>query len=270
MYRALAEQTRQSMRRLLWDDTRGVFVDNRRGETMGSHVSMHANAMAILSGAATDEQAQRAAEYILDPSRGARKTQPFFSHFLLEALHRVGRTREALAFVRENWGTMVAAGSTTTWERWSLTSQVRYGGRQAPPEELDRETMEPYPASMAHAWSASPTWFLPSRILGIRPTSPGFSRFVVEPVLAGLAEANGGMPTPSGDIAVEMRKEKAMCQIRVTTPHDCRGELLLPAAPTRIEVDNEAVSIASLAGGSSNRLSVPLGAGTTVSVECAV
>jgi hypothetical protein len=223
----LAAQTRAAITRVLWDETRGVFVDTYREGRQSRHVSMHSNAIAILAGAADPSMTTRALDYVMEPAHAASKTEPFFSHWLLLAMEKAGRTAEALRFIRDNWGRMVAAGSSTTWELWSQSTAVTGGGHRE--SQLDRAAgpLRQNVSSLAHAWSAAPTWFLPSVVLGIRPTAPGFSEFRVQPVFAGLERARGAMPTPRGEISVDWRRDGDRLSQTVTAPAGTRGTIVL-------------------------------------------
>ncbi|HLY79174.1 MAG TPA: alpha-L-rhamnosidase C-terminal domain-containing protein, partial [Caulobacteraceae bacterium] len=62
-------------------------------------------------------------------------------------------------------------------------------------------------ASLCHGFSATPTYQLSRRVLGVAPAAPGFARVALAPDLAGLDHAAGVVPTPHGD--VEARLERA-------------------------------------------------------------
>ena len=56
--------------------------------------------------------------------------------------------------------------------------------------------------SLCHAWGASPIYLLGKYYLGVKPTSPGYSTYDIEPNLGGLKWMQGAVPTPSGNIEV--------------------------------------------------------------------
>ena len=100
----------------------------------------------------------------------------FYSHFVYEALARHGRFAEALRLMRERYGPMLARGATTLWESFEPT------------------------ASLCHGFSATPTYQLSRRMLGVAPAAPGFAEIELAPDLAGLDHAEGVVPTPRGDV----------------------------------------------------------------------
>ena len=60
----------------------------------------------------------------------------------------------------------------------------------------------PFGKSLCHAWGASPIYLLGKYYLGVKPTSPGYATYSVEPQLGGLEWMQGDVPTPTGNINV--------------------------------------------------------------------
>ena len=61
--------------------------------------------------------------------------------------------------------------------------------------------------SDCHAWGALLLYELPSVILGVRPSKPGYEDMEVKPVLGYLTWAKGEVITPKGTIQVEWNKD---------------------------------------------------------------
>jgi len=59
-----------------------------------------------------------------------------------------------------------------------------------------------YARSECHAWGALALYELPSVILGVRPTAPGYERLAVCPHPARLTHASGTVHTPKGEVHV--------------------------------------------------------------------
>ena len=187
-----------------WDARREVYVDIVDPVTGAQdlRVSQHANAaialwtdapgprVAAALGRATDSNRLvfTAAPPIaptggtLDPEEGVVLANTFYSHFLYEALARHGRLGEALRLMRERYGPMLARGATTLWESFEPT------------------------ASLCHGFSATPTYQLSRRILGVAPAAPGFATVALAPDLADLEHASGVVPTPFGDVEAALEK----------------------------------------------------------------
>src|SRR5580658_1581696 len=158
---AAALQTRH------WDERRGVYVDvvdPANGERE-LRVSQHANAAIALW---TDAPADRIGSALnrisdsnrltftpappiaptgdpLEPEEGVVLANTSCSHFVSAALARPGRLGAALRLMRERYGPMLARGATTLWESFEPT------------------------ASLCHGFSASPTYQLSRRLLGVSP-----------------------------------------------------------------------------------------------------
>ena len=75
----------------------------------------------------------------------------------MTALARHGRFGEALRLMRERYGPMLARGATTLWESFEPT------------------------ASLCHGFSATPTYQLSRRVLGVAPAAPGFAERDAQP-----------------------------------------------------------------------------------------
>ncbi|MEN6583668.1 MAG: family 78 glycoside hydrolase catalytic domain [Armatimonadota bacterium] len=181
----LADVLADSINVYLWNDGVNAYIDCLRGDVQSEVFSQQTQTLAYMSGVATGERSERCKEIVRRPPDGFVKAgSPFFEFFLLEAYQREGKDQDLLDTIRRDWGFMIDMGATTFWEMWS--------GREG---RLTR--------SHCHAWSAAPTYFLSTFILGIRPEEPGFSVCAIEPHPADLTWARGTMPTLAGDVEVQ-------------------------------------------------------------------
>jgi hypothetical protein len=203
--RARAERTREAFE-AYWDPACACYVDTAGG----TRVSQQTNAVAILSGAASRDRWDGIFARVIDPARtkvtrtpgdpgtfaeriGSQfrrpdtfddatdvvACQPFFAHFLHQALARAGRYEDLLASIRR-WAPMLERGDGCFGEYWSA---------------------EPGLGSRCHAFSATPTYDLTTHILGVHPLEPG--RVVAgERHLAGLEWAEGTVATRDGWLSV--------------------------------------------------------------------
>jgi hypothetical protein len=201
----------------LWDAERGVYVDGIGSHGRSRRVSQHTNAAAILSGCAPAERWPAILDVILDETRvkltpgpdalppeqrwqwhrtdpselmafdTARDVvlaQPFFSHFVHQAVAHAGR-RDLLADLCLRWHPQVEAGHGTLHELWN---------------------MPPGTASRAHGWSSTATFDMTTHLLGVGPAVPGFARAEIRPFFGGLERLAGVVPTPHGEICVELTR----------------------------------------------------------------
>lgn len=186
---ALANDLAKAINRRLWDRKASAYIDCIHADGRRSDVfSQQTQTVALSSGVAKGAQARRCRQIVHTPPEGFVKAgSPFFEFFLLEALAEEGKEREFLDVIRRDWGFMVEQGATTFWEMWSLTQ-----GR------LTR--------SHCHGWSAAPTFFLSTTVLGIEPLAPGCREIRFDPRLGDLEFVRGEVPTPHGVIRVSCKR----------------------------------------------------------------
>jgi len=146
-----------------------------------------------------------------DVSRSVLATQPFFAHFLHAAMSAAQALDLLLPSIRR-WEGFHGTGDGTFWEVW--------------PEGADSW-------SHAHAWSATPTLDLLTRVLGVTPASPGFASVRVAPYLGTLSRAAGQVPTPHGIIALDLERRGRRVNGEVTLPDGVTGTLELPGQEQR-------------------------------------
>ncbi len=125
---------------------------------------------------------------------------PYFGAYLLDAMSALHHPDAALAWIRTYWGGMIAQGATSFWESYDL--RWPKGPNFALSLQADG-TSGPF-VSLAHGWSAGPTAWLTENILGVTPTSPGYSTVAIAPNLLDLTFARGTVPTPHGPIAIDL------------------------------------------------------------------
>jgi len=172
----LADKLLDAARREGYDSERGMFRDSLEIATF----SQHTNTMAILTGAAPQDERQAIVERILE-DKSLIQAGYYFSFYIHEAVREAGLAHRYIEQL-EPWQDMLALGLTTTPEK-------------PPPSRTD-----------SHAWAAHPNYGLLATVLGIRPAAPGFTEVEITPNLGPLQRANGVMPHPLGDIAVSMQR----------------------------------------------------------------
>jgi alpha-L-rhamnosidase len=127
---------------------------------------------------------------------------PYFNAYLLDAMASLGHRREALDWMRQYWGGMLAEGATSFWESYDLRWP-----KSNPHLSLQADDTSGYFVSLAHGWSAGPTTWLTENILGITPIEPGYGTVDIHPDLLDLAWAYGAVPTPHGLIKINVDKK---------------------------------------------------------------
>jgi len=185
----LADELAAAVNRHLWIEQDNAYTDCLLSDGRLSAVrSQQTHAVALSSGVATGARAERCAKIVEHPPANYVKAgSPFFAFFLLEVLSNARRYPEFLETIRDNWGFMIKQGATTFWEVW----------------HRDRERMA---RSHCHAWSAAPTFFLSTTMLGVHPLKPGCSEILFDPQPVDLDFMRGTIPTPHGNIEVYCRR----------------------------------------------------------------
>jgi hypothetical protein len=211
-YRAKAERLRQAAQNSLLDRTTDTF--GSRWQT---------NAIAVLSDAATLEQQQaiwsKVLSHVVSSSDPKATITPYYGFYVLSAMARLDHRPDALAWMRQYWGGMLAEGATSFWEaydpRWPKQDFHAY---------LEADGKRGTYTSLAHGWASGPTVWLMQQVLGIEPTAAGFQQVTIRPDLAELAWARGAEPTPRGLIQVDVKPDA----VRVVLPKDTVATLILP------------------------------------------
>ena len=183
---------------------------NYRGESVPFSTQL-AHALRILS--LDDDSEQKSySEALLNKNLLAPEL--YLHYFWLRAAVKSGKFREALTRIRNFWGKMLDTGTQTLFE-----SAVHGFGADAFEGA----------GSCCHGFGAAPVEFMHEVILGVKPLTAGFTKFSFEPQLFDLEFAQGQIPTPHGEIAVNINRTEAELNI----PNGCQavlhnGKILLP------------------------------------------
>ncbi len=187
------------------------------------------NAMAIYSGVADRFERRAIYRRILAPRNPAWRqiATPYYNYYVICALGRLGRTREALNFIRRYWGGMLREGATTFWEVYTETPRpvpsARPAQRRGVASGFLPAGLTMYRNSLCHGWSAGVTNFLTAYILGVRPTSGGFATAAITPHLGNLRWVSGRVPTPHGDIVLSASQGKKGEELTAHLPPGVRA-----------------------------------------------
>src|ERR1035441_8577459 len=181
------------------DITAIAFVCQRLTNTFGKR--WQTNAMAVMSGAANPEEQRAIWERVLSQvgaptglmtnfEAPQNVITPYYGFYLLDAMARLDHRPEALRWMRQYWGGMLADGATSFWEAYD----PRWDGGQDFHASLEADGKKGYYVSLAHGWSSGPTAWLMEQLLGIQPTAGGFREVSIRPDRAGLRWARGAEP----------------------------------------------------------------------------
>lgn len=198
--RALAGRDRDTAARVcqavverFWNKESGILAD----DLAQTRFSEHAQCLAILTGLLQEDVGAKVADGLLHSPALARTTI-YFSHYLFEALYRLGkadRILERLAL----WLDLKSLGVKTTLE-------MPEPGR-----------------SDCHGYGAHPLYHFYASLLGIRPAGQGFRKVRIAPQLGSLAWAEGTLPHPAGDLHVHLQQEAGRLKAEVALPSAVSG-----------------------------------------------
>ncbi|MGN1410672.1 MAG: hypothetical protein ACI4XJ_10940 [Eubacteriales bacterium] len=187
---------------ILYDKEKGLFFEGLNTPTpeyliagyMPQNVEKryyrkHANILAAYFGIFEKSKCQEILEKVMtDDSLG--EVQPYFAHFLLEAVYRNGLRDKYTLRILEDWKAPV--------------KECPYG--------LAEGFIKPEPTynfDHSHAWGGTPAYALPLALTGLELVEPGYKKIRMNPSLLGLTEADVQIPTPYGMINVHQKSGDA-------------------------------------------------------------
>jgi len=146
-----------------------------------------------------EPQKQEVKQHVLLNDSIQKITTPYMRFYELEALCAMGEQSYVLKEMKNYWGGMLNLGATSFWEEYDPSKKgadhyAMYGRK--------------FGKSLCHAWGASPIYLLGKYYLGVKPTSPGYSTYSIEPNLGGLKWMQGAVPTPAGNIEINCSEKE--------------------------------------------------------------
>jgi hypothetical protein len=192
-YEQLARQLKQKLFDYYWSPTKHALVHSRVNGKPTQNVTRYANMFGIFFNYFNDEQKQQVKQHVLLNDSIQKITTPYMRFYELEALCAMGEQDYVLKEIKNYWGGMLNLGATSFWEEYDPSKKG-----------VDHYAMygRAFGKSLCHAWGASPIYLLGKYFLGVKPASPGYATYYVEPVLGGLKWMQGSVPTPSGSIDI--------------------------------------------------------------------
>ena len=196
LYRTRATALKDAINAHLYDPQRGLYFEGLNTPTREERLwwflpqnvekryyRRHSNVLAALFGV-HDNPADLLDRTLEDDSLGY--FQPYFAHFVLEAVRVCGLCDQWTLRLMEDWKEPI---------------------RSCPkglPEGFYKQS--DYPFDHSHGWGGTPRYALPMALSGLEILEPGYNRIRLRPTLLGLAHANVEIPTPHGVIRIEMQE----------------------------------------------------------------
>lgn len=196
---ALRKSIKTAVNTHLYDKNRGLYFEGLNtptpekllGEFMPQNVSKryfacHANILAAAFGICDKKAASHLIDEVMtDKTLG--DFQPYFAHFLFEAIFNNDLCEKYTLKLLERWKQPVKECPKGLVEGF------------LPPEPA-------YEFDHSHAWGGTPLYSLPKALSGIEVLEPGFKKIKLSPKLLGLSEAKVRIPTPYGEIKIDLKK----------------------------------------------------------------
>lgn len=195
------ESLRTAINSILFDSERGVYFEGLNTPTeehllaqyMPQNTSKryymkHSNVLAAYYGVCDDElSCELIRKVMTDECEG--EIQPYFLHYLFEAIFRCGLRERYTRELAERWKEPVLAFRKGLVE-----------GFVAP---------EPgYPFDHSHSWGGSPLYSLPKAFTGLVINKAGYDEITLSPALCGYKFARVELPTPHGDVICQLEDGK--------------------------------------------------------------
>lgn len=195
------EALRKGINEHLYDSEKGMYFEGMNTPTpeyllnhnMPQNVekryyAKHANILAAYVGVVEGQDAKELLDKIMNDEIPG-DYQPYFAHFLLEALYKNGLRDKYLLNVLQRWKPPVEKFAKGLVEGF------------IPPEPT-------YSFDYSHAWGGTPLYILPRALLGLDIIKAGLSELSLSPSLLGLKSAHVEFPTPYGDVVCDMEEGK--------------------------------------------------------------
>lgn len=201
-FKDAAGAIKRSMRERFWDEELGLFQTHAQSDVY----SELTQALAVLAGAVAGDDALAVLAKLASDDSGLVPASLSQSFYTFEAMMtRKDLFGEAvLARIERLWGSMLAQGATTFWETLRGASDFSNAG------------------SLCHGWSAVPLYVYYHDLLGVRPLTPGYKTFAVDPLYAAGDRLQGTLPVPGGEIRYGWTmKEGRPCE-SLDAPDGCK------------------------------------------------
>ncbi len=198
-YRRWAEDLKTAINAHLYDPERDLYFEGLNTPTQEERLCWympqnvdkryyrrHSNVLAALFGVHEGDTSAFLTRVLEDDSLGYY--QPYFAHFVLEAVRRCGLRETFTRRILEDWKEPIAACPKGLPEGFYKQSD--------------------YPFDHSHGWGGTPLYSLPMALSGLEIVEPGLKKIRLSPTLLGLASATVEIPVESGFIRIEMEQRK--------------------------------------------------------------
>ncbi|MEY2901472.1 MAG: hypothetical protein RLY89_578 [Bacteroidota bacterium] len=223
-YEQEAAQLKSKLMATYWNPSKQAMVHSLINGSQSENVTRYTNMFAIFFDYFNQDQKAAVKQSVLLNDKIQKITTPYMRFYELEALCAMGEQNFVTKEIKDYWGGMLNLGATSFWEEYNPNKKgaehyAMYG----------RE----FGKSLCHAWGASPIYLLGKYYLGVKPTSPGYATYAIDPALGGLEWMQGKVPTPNGEVELYCNKT----EIKLSTANAGVGTLTIKSKT--LPVSNE-------------------------------
>ena len=191
MFKAKADELTKNINDVLWDNEANMFWYGIKNDTLVKSHKLVSSVWPALYNVVDDSRKEEIIESVISKLDNVinegklDEITPYGSFYLFPLLYQSGNAEIAEAFMKKHWGPM-ALHSGTSWEYFGLHDD----------------------GTSSHAWSASPTYYLSSEVLGV---NLGFYKKLdrnvieIEPQSATVSWAEGSVSHPLGKVDVSWK-----------------------------------------------------------------
>ena len=209
-----ANALRQAFHKCFYDEEKQMYLDglgdpveekeNQPANVPLKHYSRYANTLAALYDICPPEETKRLVRLVVDEQNGLPPVQPYFMHFILQAVCKADLAKEYGFVLFEKWKPLVRECAKGLQEGWIA------------PEPS-------YSFDHSHAWGGTPAYHIPFLLTGFQMVEPGFQKISLSPQLFGLEYADVSFPTSYGMLRCVQRQGEAP---QIMVPEGLKWELV--------------------------------------------
>ncbi len=188
-----------------------IWTDEGFGSKDVKKVDDRANALAVLSGLADEEQY----DTITNVLTTTKNSSPYMEYYVLEALCKMGEYEAARDRIKDRYEGMVNEDYSTLWEFWNS-----------------------WQGTMNHAWSGGPLVIMSKHFAGITPLEAGYEKVKIDPQYNLSDSMSCTVPSVKGLITLSFEKADQDYIIDLTLPQGTKAVLYVPDGAT-ININSE-------------------------------
>jgi alpha-L-rhamnosidase len=170
-----------------------------------------ANALAVVSGLAGRDKYGHLKEVFAKHYNAS----PYMEKYVLEALYKMNAPDQAMQRMKQRWASQIASPLTTLWEMWGVNGRGD--------------------GTYNHAWSGGALTVLSQYAAGVAPDAPAFTSYHVLPQMGALTSIQSVVPTPEGEIQLDLRRKPGVFELTLTSPGGTTASVGIPKEGSPIE-----------------------------------